>query len=184
VSLGHSAKCWEFGISWKNFKNRTGFHQVRFHCLASLSGKIGNYRSGVIGKLGIIGNYRELSGSQFFPIIPESPGIIGNYLELSGIIGSQFWQSVLVIINHVFACLQNIAVLSRHCHQSAIAAWRVPQNTCVITSFLRVTLRDVVTMFTFAIVSTNAWVRQCKTSSGVTAPPEKPPTPNTLGGNS
>jgi hypothetical protein len=34
-----------------------------------------------------------------------------------------------------------------------------------ITSFLRVTLRDVVTMFTFAIVSSNAWAQQCKTSS-------------------
>jgi hypothetical protein len=34
-----------------------------------------------------------------------------------------------------------------------------------ITSFLRVTLRDVVTMFTFAIVSSNAWAQQRKTSS-------------------
>jgi hypothetical protein len=56
---------------------------------------------------------------------------------------------VLAIINHVFAYLPDIAVLSRHRHQSAIAAWQVPQNTCVITSFLRVTLRDEVTMFTF-----------------------------------
>jgi hypothetical protein len=48
-----------------------------------------------------------------------------------------------------FARLPNIAVLSRHHHQSAIAVQRVPQNTCVITSFLRVTLRDKVTMFTF-----------------------------------
>jgi hypothetical protein len=31
---------------------------VRFHCLVSLSGKIGNYR-GVIGELGKIGNYRD-----------------------------------------------------------------------------------------------------------------------------
>jgi hypothetical protein len=37
--------------------------------------------------------------------------------------------------------------------------------THFITSFLRVTLRDVVTMFTFAIVSSNAWARQHKTSS-------------------
>jgi hypothetical protein len=61
----------------------------------------------------------------------------------------------LAIINHVFARLQNIAVLSRRHHQSAmaIAARQVPQNTCVITSFLRVTLRDVVTMFTFAVLS-------------------------------
>jgi hypothetical protein len=41
---GHSTKCQEFDISRKNFKNRTGFHQVRFHCWASLSGKIGNYQ--------------------------------------------------------------------------------------------------------------------------------------------
>jgi hypothetical protein len=88
-------------------------------------------------------------------------GIIGNYRE-----------SVLAIINHVFARLQNIAVLSRRHHQSAIAARRVPRNTCVITSFLRVTLRDVVTMFTFAIVSSNAWARQRKTS-GVAAPAGK-----------
>jgi hypothetical protein len=75
-----------------------------------------------------------------------------------GIIGSQFWWSVLAIINHVFVRLQNIAVLSpcRH-HQSVIVVRRVTQNTCVITSFLRVTLRDVVTMFNFAIVSSNAW---------------------------
>jgi hypothetical protein len=90
----------------------------------------------------------------------------------SGIMGSQFWRSVLVIINRVFACLPNIAVLSRRRHQSAIAARRVTQNTCVITSFLRVTLRDVVTMFTFAIVRSNAWARQRKTS-GVTVPAEK-----------
>jgi hypothetical protein len=36
--------------------------------------------------------------------------------------------------------------------------------TRFITSFLRVTLRDVVTMFTFAIVSSNAWAQQHKTS--------------------
>jgi hypothetical protein len=83
----------------------------------------------------------------------------------------------------VFACLQNIAVLSCRHHQSAIAVWRVPQNTCVITSFLRVTLRDVVTMFTFAIVSSNAWARQHKTS-GVTAPARKPHAPNMPGSNS
>ncbi len=152
----HSAKCWEFGILQKNFKNRTGFHQVRFHCLASLSGKIGNYGEW----LAKIGKYRELSGSQFFPIILDN-SLLGNYRE-----------SVLAIINHVFARLQNIAVLSCRRHQLAIAARRVPQNTRVITSFLRVTLRDVLTMFTFAIVSSNAWVRQCKTS-GVTAPAGK-----------
>jgi hypothetical protein len=83
----------------------------------------------------------------------------------------------LAIINHVFARLPNIAVLSRRRHQSAIASRRVPQNTCVITSFL-----DVVTMFTFAIVSSNAWARQRKTS-GVTAPAGKA-SPNTPGGNS
>jgi hypothetical protein len=89
----------------------------------------------------------------------------------------------LAIINHVFARLPaNIAVLSRRRHQSAIAARRVPQNTCVITSFLRVTLRDVLTMFSFAIVGSNAWARQRKTS-GVTAPAGKA-LPNTLGGNS
>jgi hypothetical protein len=99
-----------------------------------------------------------------------------------GIIGSQFWRSVLAIINHVFARLPNIAVLSRRRHQSAIAVRRVPQNTCVITSFLRVTLRDELTMFTFAIVSSNAWARQRKTS-GVTAPAGKA-SPNTPGGNS
>jgi hypothetical protein len=44
-------------------------------------------------------------------------------------------------------------------------ARRASEITCFITSFLRVTLRDVVTMFTFAIVSSNAWARQCKTSS-------------------
>jgi hypothetical protein len=88
----------------------------------------------------------------------------------------------LAIINHVFAHLPNIAVLSRRRHQSAIAARRVLQNTCVITSFLRVTLRDVVPMFTFAIVSSNAWARQHKTS-GVTSPAGKA-SPNTPGGNS
>jgi hypothetical protein len=108
--------------------------------------------SGVIGKLGKIGNYRD----------------------------SDF--SVLAIINHVFACQPNIAVLSCHRHQSVIVARRVPQNTCVITSFLRVTLRDVLTMFSFAIVGSNAWARQRKTS-GVTAPAGKA-LPNTLGGNS
>jgi hypothetical protein len=71
----------------------------------------------------------------------------------------------LALINHVFAHLQNIAVLSCRRHQLATAAWRVPQNTCVISSFLKVTLRDVVTMFTFAIVSSNAWAQQHKTSS-------------------
>jgi hypothetical protein len=159
---GHSAKCRELGISRKNFKNRTGFHQVRFHCLASLSGKIGNYREWLASR------------ERFFPIIPNSSRL-GNYREISeflGIIGSQFWWSVLAIINHVFARLQNIAILSRCHHQSAIAARRVPQNTCVITSFLRDTLRDVITMFTFAIVSSNAWARQCKTS-GMTAPAGK-----------
>jgi hypothetical protein len=112
---GHSAKCWEFGILRKNFKNRTGFHQVRFHCLASLSGKIGNYRGWLASreKFGIIG----------IPIFPNNSqsGIIRNYQELSGIIGSEFWWSVLVIINHVFACLPNIAVLSRHHHQSLLS---------------------------------------------------------------
>jgi hypothetical protein len=102
----------------------------------------------------------------------SSSQIIGNYQGLSGIIGSQLWQSVLEIINHVFARLQNIAVLSCHYHQLAIAARQVPENTCVITSFLRVALRDVVTMFKFAIVSSNTWARQCKTS-GVTAPARK-----------
>jgi hypothetical protein len=81
----------------------------------------------------------------------------------------------LAAINHVFARLPNIDVLSRRHHQLAIAAWWVPQNTCVITSFFRVTLRDVVTMFTFAIVSSNAWARQCKTSGMTTAPAGKPP---------
>jgi hypothetical protein len=87
----------------------------------------------------------------------------------------------LAIINHVFARLPNIAVLSRH-RASPIA---VVSNRCLIicimsstleisrhaskithfiTSFL-ITLRDVVTMFTFAIVSSNTWARQCKTSS-------------------
>jgi hypothetical protein len=67
---GHSAQCREFGILQKNFKNKTGFHQMRFHCLASLSGKIGNYWEGLATreKSGIIrifpdnsqlGNYRE-----------------------------------------------------------------------------------------------------------------------------
>jgi hypothetical protein len=76
----------------------------------------------------------------------------------SGIIGSQFWQSVLVMINHVFSCLQNIAVL-----HAAITDQRLRHGefhktlVTLITSFLRVTLRDVVTMFTFAIVSCNAW---------------------------
>jgi hypothetical protein len=45
-----------------------------------------------------------------------------------------------------------------------------------ITSFLIVTLRDVVTMFTFAIVSSNAWAWhgtfQCKTC-GMTLPAGK-----------
>jgi hypothetical protein len=65
----------------------------------------------------------ELSGFQFFPIIPNNSrsGIIRNYQELSGIIGSEFWWSVLVIINHVFAHLPNIAVLSRHRHQSLLS---------------------------------------------------------------
>jgi hypothetical protein len=123
--------------------------------------------SGVICESGKIGNYQD-------PIFPNNPdsGIIGNYRE-----------SVLAIINHVFACLQNIAVLSRCCHQLAIVARRVPQNTCVITSFLRATLRDVVTMFTFAIVSSNAWVQQCKTSS-MKAPAKKPHMPNMPGSNS
>jgi hypothetical protein len=43
--------------------------------------------------------------------------------EKSGIIGSQFWRSVLAAINHVFARLPNIDVLSRRHHQLAIAAW-------------------------------------------------------------
>ncbi len=99
-----------------------------------LSGVIGE--SGKIGKKwGKIGNYRD---SDFSQIIPDN-------FQL-GIIGSQFWRSVLAIINHVFVHLPNIAVLSRRHHQSAIAVLRVPQNTCVITSFLRVTLRDVVTL--------------------------------------
>jgi hypothetical protein len=45
-------------------------------------------------------------------------------------------------------------------------ARRASEITRFITSFLRVALRDAVTMFTFAtIVSSNAWVRQRKTSS-------------------
>jgi hypothetical protein len=62
--LGHSAKCREFGILQKNFKNRTGFHQVRFHCLASLSGKIGNYRGWLAS--------REKSGIIGIPIFPDN----------------------------------------------------------------------------------------------------------------
>jgi hypothetical protein len=62
------------------------------------------------------------------------------------------------------ACRTLLFYQPRRRHQSAIAVRQVPQNTCVITSFLRVTLRDVLTMFTFAIVSSNAWARQRKTS--------------------
>jgi hypothetical protein len=54
---------WHFA---ENFKNRTGFHQVRFHFLASLSGKIRNYREGLATweKSGKIGNYQDSDFSQ------------------------------------------------------------------------------------------------------------------------
>jgi hypothetical protein len=84
--------------------------------------------SGVIGE---VGKNREKSGK------------IGNYRDpifsnnsQSGIIGSELWQSVLAIINHVFVHLPNIAVLSCHHHQSVIAAWQVPQNTCLMLSLV------------------------------------------------
>ena len=92
--LGHSTKCREFGISRKNFKNRTGFHQVRFHCLASLSGKIGNYRGWLAS--------REKSGIIGIPIFPDFYRELPTR-EKSGMIGSEFWRSILAIIDHVFA---------------------------------------------------------------------------------
>jgi hypothetical protein len=85
--------------------------------------------SGVIGESGKIGKNWELSGSQFFPDNSDNSQL-GNYPE-----------SVLAIsFGDNQPLLQNIAVLSCCRHQSAIVARQVPQNTRVITSFLRVTL--------------------------------------------
>jgi hypothetical protein len=166
-TLGHYAKCQEFCISWKTSKIEQDSTKWD-----SIVWQASREKSGIIGSDWRVGKNRDLSGSRFFRIIPEL-GIIGNYPE-----------SVLAIINHVFACLQNIAVLSRRHHQLAIAARRVPRNTCVITSFLRVTLRDVVTMFTFAIVSIAMHGRDNAKPAAWQRRPEKPRAPNTPGGDS
>jgi hypothetical protein len=57
---------------------------VRFHCLASLSGKIGNYQEWLAS--------REKSGIIGIPIFPNNSQL-GNYWELSGVsFGDLFWQ--------------------------------------------------------------------------------------------
>jgi hypothetical protein len=161
--------------------------------------------SGVIGESGKIGNYRDSNFSRFLPRITNS--------GKSGMIGSEFWRSVLAIIDHVFAPAEHCRSVTSpisdrggasspqkqtlvpprvsHCRliiqiMSSTLMTLSPIDVMgmhFITSFLRVTLRDVVTMFTFAIVSSNAWVWrhgafQCKTCS-VRSPARKA-LPNTI----
>jgi hypothetical protein len=57
--------------------------------------------SGVFGESGKIGNYRDSDFARFLPRITDSGKL--------GMIGSEFWRSVLAIIDHVFAP-------AGHCH--------------------------------------------------------------------
>jgi hypothetical protein len=83
---------------------------------------------GVIGELGKIGNYQDSNFSLFLPRITDR--------EKSGMIGSEFWRSVLAIIDHVFAPAEHCRSVTS---QWAIAAQRVlhkSKHSCHLASLI------------------------------------------------